>query len=148
MPLPLLGSRMASSALSAACLSGMRTAISPCAWELARLISVPAPPMTSRPPVFLLAGPTASGKTALSLRLAEALGAEVVNADAIQLYRDLRILSARPSAEEEARAPHHLFGVADAGDGWSVGRWLTAATKALDEIASRGRPAIVVGGTG
>ena len=104
--------------------------------------------MTSRPPVFLLAGPTASGKTALSLRLAEAIGGEIVNADAIQLYRDLSVLSARPTAEEAARAPHHLFGVADAADGWSVGRWLAAATEALGGIAARDRPAIVVGGTG
>ena len=104
--------------------------------------------MTSRPPVFLLAGPTASGKTALALPLAEAVGGEVVNADAIQLYRDLSVLSARPAPQEEARAPHHLFGVADAADGWSVGRWLAAATEALDQIAGRGRPAIVVGGAG
>jgi len=66
----------------------------------------------------------------------------------MQLYRDLRVLTARPSAEEEARAPHHLFGVTDAADGWSVGRWLEAARAALAEIAARGRPAIVVGGTG
>jgi tRNA dimethylallyltransferase len=104
--------------------------------------------MTSRPPVFLFAGPTASGKTALALRLAERIGGEIVNADAIQLYRDLSVLSARPTPAEEARAPHHLFGIADAADGWSVGRWLAAATDALEEIAARGRPAIVTGGTG
>jgi tRNA dimethylallyltransferase len=98
--------------------------------------------------VLLIAGPTASGKSALALRLAETLGGEIVNADALQLYRDLRILTARPTPEEEARAPHHLFGVADAADGWSVGRWLKAAAAALDDIASRGRPAVVVGGTG
>jgi tRNA dimethylallyltransferase len=98
--------------------------------------------------VTLIAGPTASGKSAMALRLAGQTGAEIVNADALQLYRDLRILSARPSAEEEARVPHHLFGVADAADGWSVGRWLRAANAALTDIAARGRPAIVVGGTG
>jgi tRNA dimethylallyltransferase len=100
------------------------------------------------PRIWLIAGPTASGKSALALRLAGQTGAEIVNADALQLYADLRILSARPSPEEEARAPHHLFGVADAADGWSVGRWLRAASQALKEIASRGNPAIVVGGTG
>ena len=99
-------------------------------------------------PILLLAGPTASGKSALALRLAEQSGAEIVNADALQLYRDLSILSARPSPEEEARAPHHLFGVTDAADGWSVGRWLRAALARLADIAARGRPAIVVGGTG
>lgn len=96
----------------------------------------------------MIAGPTASGKTALALRAAEATGGEIVNADALQLYRDLRILSARPSPADEARVPHHLFGVADAADGWSVGKWLRAATRALEEIAARGRPAVVVGGTG
>jgi tRNA dimethylallyltransferase len=98
--------------------------------------------------IWLIAGPTASGKSALALRLARETGAEIVNADALQLYRDLRVLSARPSADEEAEAPHHLFGVADAADGWSVGRWLTAASEALAGIGARGRPAILVGGTG
>ena len=98
--------------------------------------------------LFLIAGPTASGKTALALRLAAQLGGEIVNADALQLYRDLRVLSARPTPQEEARLPHHLFGVADAAEGWSVGRWLAAATPVLQAIEARGRPAIVVGGTG
>ncbi|WP_332773953.1 tRNA (adenosine(37)-N6)-dimethylallyltransferase MiaA [Phenylobacterium sp.] len=100
------------------------------------------------PRIWLIAGPTASGKSALALRLAETIGGEIINADALQLYADLRVLSARPSPEEEARAPHHLFGVADAADGWSVGRWVRAATGVLDEIAARDRPAVVVGGTG
>ena len=98
--------------------------------------------------IWLIAGPTASGKSALALRLADATGAEIVNADSMQLYRDLRLLTARPSLEEEARAPHHLFGTVDAADGWSVGRWLRAAVETLAEIEARGRPAIVVGGTG
>lgn len=99
-------------------------------------------------PVLLIAGPTASGKSALALRLAERLDGEIVNADALQLYADLRLLTARPSTEEEARAPHHLFGVADGADGWSVGRWLNAALPILADISARGRRAIVVGGTG
>jgi tRNA dimethylallyltransferase len=98
--------------------------------------------------IWLIAGPTASGKSALALKVAREIGGEIVNADALQLYRDLRVLSARPTDDDEARAPHHLFGVADAADGWSVGRWLTAASATLDEIAGRGRPAVVVGGTG
>jgi tRNA dimethylallyltransferase len=98
--------------------------------------------------LLMIAGPTASGKTALALRAAEAIGGEIVNADALQLYRDLRILSARPSPEEETLVPHHLFGVADAAEGWSVGKWLRAAESALGEIAGRGRPAVMVGGTG
>ena len=100
------------------------------------------------PRIWLIAGPTASGKSALALRLARQTGAEIVGADSMQLYRDLRILSASPSAEERAQVPHHLIGIADAADGWSVGRWLRAATETLAEIATRGRPAIVVGGTG
>ncbi len=102
--------------------------------------------MTRR--IWLIAGPTASGKSALALRLAETVGGEIVNADALQVYADLRVLTARPSLGEEARAPHHLFGVADAADGWSTGRWLRAAVETLAGIAARGRPAIVVGGTG
>lgn len=98
--------------------------------------------------VWLIAGPTASGKSALALALAEREDGEVVNADSMQLYRDLAVLTARPSAEDEARAPHHLYGIADAADGWSVGRWLAAATTVLDGVAARGRAAIVVGGTG
>ena len=100
------------------------------------------------PRIWLIAGPTASGKSALALRLAQAAGAEVVNADALQIYRDLRVLTARPGPAEVALAPHHLFGVADAADGWSVGRWLRAARAVLGAIAARGRPAVVVGGTG
>src|SRR5205823_14021222 len=98
--------------------------------------------------IWLIAGPTASGKSALALRLAHAAGAEIVGADSVQLYRDLRVLSARPSPEEEASAPHHLFGTVDAADGWSVGRWVRAAAEVIAGIAERGRPAVVVGGTG
>ncbi len=100
------------------------------------------------PRIWLIAGPTASGKSALALRLASAIGAEIVNADSMQLYSDLRLITARPSAEDEVQAPHHLFGTVDGADGWSVGHWLRATTQALDEIASRKRPAVIVGGTG
>jgi tRNA dimethylallyltransferase len=101
-----------------------------------------------RPRIWLIAGPTASGKTALALTLAEAVGGEIVNADSMQIYRDLPVLTASPTADERARAPHHLFGVVDAAEAWSVGRWQRAALTILDEIAARDRPAIVVGGTG
>ena len=101
-----------------------------------------------RPRIWLIAGPTASGKTALALTMAEQCGAEVVNADSMQIYRDLPVLTARPSAEEEARAPHHLIAMVDAAEAWSVGRWQTAALAVLNDIAARGRSAIVVGGTG
>lgn len=100
------------------------------------------------PRIWLIAGPTASGKSALALRLAREIGGEIVNADALQLYGDLRLLTARPSPEEEAEAPHHLFGTVDAAEGWSVGRWLRAAVALIEEIAARSRPTVIVGGTG
>jgi len=102
--------------------------------------------MTGR--VWLIAGPTASGKSALGLELAQAVGGEIVNADSMQLYAGLRVLSAGPGPDELAAAPHHLFGTADAADGWSVGRWLRAASEVIAEIRARDRDAIVVGGTG
>ncbi len=99
-------------------------------------------------PIHLIAGPTASGKSALALRLAREIGGEIVNADSMQVYRDLPILTAQPTPAERALAPHHLYGVADAAEAWSAGRWLAAARETLANIARRGRPAVVVGGTG
>jgi tRNA dimethylallyltransferase len=100
------------------------------------------------PRIWLIAGPTASGKSRLALALAQIVGADIVGADSVQLYADLPILTARPTREEMMRAPHHLFGIADAAESWSVGRWLDAARAALADIARWRRPAIVVGGTG
>lgn len=100
------------------------------------------------PRIWLIGGPTASGKTAISLRLAREIGGEIVNADSIQLYRDLEILSARPAPDELGQAPHHLFGVADAAEAWSVGRWQRAALPLIADIRSRGKSPILVGGTG
>ena len=98
--------------------------------------------------LLVIAGPTAGGKSALALRAAEAAGGVIVNADSMQLYRDLRTLTARPGAADEARAPHRLFGILDAGEPASVGRWLQLAQAAIDEATAARRPAIVVGGTG
>lgn len=98
--------------------------------------------------VWLIAGPTASGKSALALDLARLVGGEIVNADSMQVYRDLRILTARPSQADEAVVPHHLYGVADGDEAWSVGRWLRAVEPVLAGIAGRRRVAVVVGGTG
>lgn len=93
-------------------------------------------------------GPTASGKSALALAVAERIGGEIVNADSMQVYRDFRILTARPTPEEEARAPHHLYGHIDAADLYSTGRWLTDAMAAIARIRARDKTPIIVGGTG
>ncbi len=100
------------------------------------------------PPIQLIAGPTASGKSALALKMAQDTGAVIINADSQQLYADLRILTARPSADEEALADHRLYGVADAAEAWSVGRWSRTVMDLLAELGGEGRPAILVGGTG
>ena len=96
----------------------------------------------------LIAGPTASGKSALALALAEALGGTIINADSMQVYRDLRIVTARPSAQEEARIPHLLYGHVDAAENYSVGRWCVDASAALAAVERAGRLPVVVGGTG
>jgi tRNA dimethylallyltransferase len=96
----------------------------------------------------LIAGPTASGKSALALALAEALGGTIINADAMQVYRDLRIVTARPTPEEEARAPHLLYGHVDAAENYSVGRWCVDASAALAAVERARRLPIVAGGTG
>ncbi|MES2861528.1 MAG: tRNA (adenosine(37)-N6)-dimethylallyltransferase MiaA [Pseudomonadota bacterium] len=98
--------------------------------------------------ITLIAGPTASGKSRLALKMAEQSGAVIINADSQQLYTDLRVLSARPSAEEEALAPHHLYGTVDAAEAWSVGRWTRALMPLLAELRAEDRPALIVGGTG
>ena len=99
-------------------------------------------------PVILIAGPTASGKSALALALAERLGGVIVNADSMQVYRDLRVITARPTTAEEALAPHLLYGHVDAAVRYSVGAWCREAGAALAAAARDARPAIVVGGTG
>jgi len=101
-----------------------------------------------QPEAILIAGPTASGKSALALALAEAIGGTIVNADSMQVYRDLRIITARPTPDEEARVPHRLYGHVDAAENYSVGRWLAGVAPALDEVRASGRVPILVGGTG
>jgi tRNA dimethylallyltransferase len=102
----------------------------------------------TRPAPILIAGPTASGKSALALQLAEELGGTVINADSMQVYRDLRVITARPSPDEEARVPHRLYGHVDAGVNYSVGAWCRDVRAVLDEARDAGRAPILVGGTG
>ena len=96
----------------------------------------------------LIAGPTASGKSALAIDLAERAGGTVINADASQVYRDLRVLTARPSPEEEARVPHRLFGHVDGREACSAARWAAQARAAIDAVLAAGGLPVLVGGTG
>lgn len=96
----------------------------------------------------LIAGPTASGKSAIAISLAERTGGIIINADASQVYRDLRLLSARPSAEDEARAEHRLFGYLDGSVSCSAAMWSGDATAEIDKAHRQGRLPILVGGTG
>ena len=100
------------------------------------------------PPLALIAGPTASGKSALALDLAERSNGVVINADASQVYTDLSILSARPNAAEIARAPHRLFGYVDGAEACSAARWAADARTEIDRAHSEGKLPILVGGTG
>ena len=101
-----------------------------------------------RPAVALIAGPTASGKSALALELARRADAVIINADASQVYSDLAILSARPSAEEMAAAPHRLFGAIDGSESCSAARWAADAKQEIAAAHNAGRLPVLVGGTG
>src|SRR5450759_2747353 len=96
----------------------------------------------------LIAGPTASGKSALALELAHATGGVIINADSMQVYRDLRVITARPTPEEEARIPHRLYGHVDAAVNFSAGSWVADAATVLAEARAQNRLAIFAGGSG
>ena len=97
---------------------------------------------------MLIAGPTASGKSALALELAQKTGGVVINTDSMQVYRDLRVITARPTAPEEALTPHRLYGHVDAAVNFSAGAWVADAAKMLAEAEAAKRPPIFVGGSG
>lgn len=99
-------------------------------------------------PAILIHGPTASGKTALAIEVARKLGGEVINADSMQVYRDLQVISARPTEEEMDGVPHHLFGYVDAAARYSTGEWLEAARGVLKKLQRQNKHAVIVGGTG
>lgn len=99
-------------------------------------------------PVVCIAGPTASGKSAWAIEIAKAVGGEIINADAMQVYADLDVISARPSAAELTGARHHLFGHVDGMQRYSTGQWLEEATQTILDVLARGRVPILVGGTG
>ena len=97
---------------------------------------------------ILIAGPTASGKSALAFELAQATGGVVINADSMQVYRDLRVITARPTVEEEARVPHRLYGHVDAAVNFSAGSWVADAATVLAEVRAQNRLPIFTGGSG
>ena len=97
-------------------------------------------------PCLLIAGPTAAGKTALSLAAAEILGGDIINADSMQVYDGLPLITAQPDAGERARAPHHLFGTIDPAMRYSVGEWTRDALALITECRARGRVPVLVGG--
>ncbi|WP_156352641.1 MULTISPECIES: tRNA (adenosine(37)-N6)-dimethylallyltransferase MiaA [unclassified Sphingomonas] len=101
-----------------------------------------------RPRVALIAGPTASGKSALAIEIARRHDGVVINADSAQVYRDLRVLSARPSAEDEAGAPHRLFGHVDGAEQYSAALWAQQASAEIDAAHAAGKLPVLVGGTG
>jgi tRNA dimethylallyltransferase len=100
------------------------------------------------PPALVIAGPTASGKSGLALKLAQEFNGVVINADSMQVYEELRVLSARPSAEDEAAVPHRLYGIWKAAAHGTVGRWRTAALAEIDAANKAGKLAVLCGGTG
>jgi len=104
-------------------------------------------------PIFIIAGPTASGKTGFAIELAEkfkkkGVSCEIVNADSIQLYNELKILTAFPSSDEMNRVPHHLFGILEPFETFSVGKWKQVAEAKIDELHKQGKIPILCGGTG
>src|SRR3982751_3864920 len=104
--------------------------------------------MAIRPPLALLAGPTASGKSALALAVAERSGGVIVNADSAQVYRDLPVLSAAPSADECGQVEHRLYGFLDGAVASSAADWAERAKREIAEVQASGRLPILVGGTG
>jgi tRNA dimethylallyltransferase len=100
------------------------------------------------PSVIIIAGPTGSGKSALALAVAEEFAGTIINADSMQVYRDLAVLTARPGAAELARAPHRLYGTVDAAEACSAGRWREAALAEIAAAREAGRLPLLVGGTG
>ena len=100
------------------------------------------------PTAILIAGPTASGKSSAALELAESLQGTVINADSMQVYRELAVLTARPTSADIERAPHRLYGTISAAEVYSVGSWLEDVARAIAEASDAGRVPILVGGTG
>ena len=107
-----------------------------------------SPKERSDEPLVVIGGPTASGKSPLALDLAEIVGGEIINGDSMQVYQELRLLTARPGPDEEQRVPHHLYGFMSVAERCSVALWAEAARRAVTDCLARGSQPIIVGGTG
>jgi tRNA dimethylallyltransferase len=104
--------------------------------------------MDRKPKIILLAGPTALGKSRIAISLSKSLNGEIVNADSMQVYKELRILTSRPSLSDEKKIKHHLYGITSVRNDFSTGRWLKLATKEIKKILKKNKTPIIVGGTG
>ena len=104
--------------------------------------------MDRKPKIILLAGPTASGKSRIAISLSKSLNGEIVNADSMQVYKELRILTSRPSLSDEKKIKHHLYGITSVRNDFSTGKWLKLATKEIKKILKKNKIPIIVGGTG
>ena len=102
----------------------------------------------NKPLVVVVLGPTASGKTSLGIEIAEKLGGEIVSADSMQIYENMDIATAKPTVQERSRVPHHLVGFVPVGEKFSVAKYKQIAIETIDDIISRGKLPVVVGGTG
>jgi tRNA dimethylallyltransferase len=104
--------------------------------------------MDKQSKIILISGPTASGKSNFAIKIAKKINGEIINADSMQVYKQLKILTARPNKEEQKKVKHHLYGVVDLNKKFSTGQWLGIATKTIREIKKRKKIPILVGGTG
>ena len=104
--------------------------------------------MERKPIIVLLAGPTASGKSKLAIKLSKVLNGEIVNADSMQVYKELKILTSRPSSSDLKKIKHHLYGFVSVKKNFSSGSWLNIATKQIKAILKKKKIPILVGGTG
>ena len=104
--------------------------------------------MDMRSNIILIAGPTASGKSNFAINLAKKINGEIINADSMQVYKQLKILTARPNKKDRRKVKHHLYGIIDVRKSFSTGKWLKLTTKKIKEIRKRKKIPILVGGTG
>ena len=104
--------------------------------------------MGSKSKIILISGPTASGKSNFAIKVAKKINGEIINADSMQVYKKLRIITARPNKKDRKNIKHHLYGIVDLNKKFSTGQWLKLAIKKIKEIQKRGKVPILVGGTG